>query len=89
MPDAYGCRQAKDYGRTRNFLIACVQEKDGASFVNWLLHIGASAIRQKGDLQGKVVGSMPMLHAFYLAAMVDDLEFYINGEWKNGREYTR
>lgn len=89
MPDQYGCRTVKEHGSTRSFLLACVKEKDGASFVNWLLHIGASAIRQKGDFQGKIVGSLPMAHAFYLAAMVCDLELYINGEWKSGRDFVK
>ena len=89
MPDLYGCRQASDYGSTKGFLLSCAKEKDGVSFINWLLHIGASAIRQKGDCQGKIVASLPTGHAHYLAAMVGDLELFIYGEWKDGKKYAK
>ena len=89
MPDAYGCRTPKEYDSRRQFLASCVKHKDGVSFINWLLNLGASAIRQKGDYQGKIVASMPTGRAYLLAAMVDDLELFIYGEWIDGSKYAK
>ena len=89
MPDFHGCREPNEYGSRRQFLAACVKERDGLSFVNWLLSIGATAIREKGAFCGKYVSQINPERAYYLAAMVDGLEFFIYGEWTDGNKYAK
>ena len=89
MPDFHGCREEKEYDSRRQFLAACVKERDGLSFVNWLLSIGATAIREKGAFGGKYVSQINQERAYYLAAMVDGLGLFMYGEWIDGNKYTR
>ena len=89
MPDFHGCREPNEYGSRRQFLAACVKERDGLSFVNWLHKIGAEAIREKGSICGKFVSQINPMHAYYLAAMVEELELFIYGEWIDGNKYAK